>query len=160
MEIDERIYGILNHRQLDFFCERFAKNPSKLKVNFDGWRKLVIYTEDEVFLFPRDPRGVFWLDIETAVYELFNSFPQLPVPKFIDKITDENISYYSITIASRLKGIPYSKLEDTVTYEEVSKMLYNLVSVFVLWHEIPVQNLPLKKLTGKKTGMYLLGWFV
>jgi aminoglycoside phosphotransferase (APT) family kinase protein len=144
MKANESIHGILNHKQLEFFCEKFNIEPSELKANFDGWRKLVLYTDDKVFLFPRNPRVVFWLDIETVTYELFNKYPKLPVPRLIDKVTDDKISYYDFTVASRLKGISYSKLEDEVTYEEVSIMLCNLTSTFVLWHEIPVHVLPEK----------------
>lgn len=144
METDDRIHGILNYRQLEFFCERFNIDPSELHANFDGWRKLVLYTEDKVFLFPRDPSGVFWLDMETTAYKLFNNYPNLPVPRFLEKVKDGKISYYDFTVASRLKGIPYSKFEDTVTLEEVSRMLDNLSSVFALWHEIPIQKLPEK----------------
>ncbi|MCG3221240.1 MAG: aminoglycoside phosphotransferase family protein [Candidatus Heimdallarchaeota archaeon] len=142
MEVDDRIYGILNYKQLEFFCKRFNIEPTELHANFDGWRKLVLYTEDKVFLFPRDPSGVFWLDMETTVYELFNDYPNLPVPRFFEKVKDDKINYYDFTVASRLKGIPYSKIEEDVTLKEVSRMLTNLSSVFALWHEIPIQKLP------------------
>ena len=115
MDAKNEIYGILNYMQLENFCERFKLKPEDIKANFDGWRKLVLYTEDKVFLFPRDPEGIFWLDMETTAYEVFRDYTNLPVPHFIDRIKDDTISYYEFTIASRLEGIPYSKLEDQET---------------------------------------------
>ncbi|NPD88791.1 MAG: aminoglycoside phosphotransferase family protein [Asgard group archaeon] len=144
MEVDDRIHGILNFSQLEFFCKRFNIEPKELHANFDGWRKLILYTEDKVFLFPRDPSGIFWLDMETTAYELFNDYPNLPVPRFLEKVEDDKISYFNFTVASRLTGIPYSKLEDDVNFEMLSRMLTNLSSVFTLWHEIPIQKLPEK----------------
>ena len=94
MEIDNSIFGVLNTDQLEKFCATTIVNPSDLQANFDGWRKLVLFTDERVFLFPRDPRGVEWLDVELTTYEFLNQFDNIPIPKFISRFKDKEISYY------------------------------------------------------------------
>ncbi|MHA2334826.1 MAG: phosphotransferase family protein, partial [Candidatus Hodarchaeales archaeon] len=141
MKVDECIHCVLNHEQLEFFCEKFNLEASAIKSNFDGWRKLVLYTDDRVFIFPRDPRGVKWLEREILAYEMMDSFDHLPVPKLIERVNDSNISYYEFAVVTRLKGIAYSKLEDEVSSDNLAKMLLNLAKVFTSWHEIPIKDL-------------------
>ncbi|MCE7743434.1 MAG: aminoglycoside phosphotransferase family protein [Candidatus Heimdallarchaeota archaeon] len=144
MTTDYSVFGILNFEQFEKFCKRFHIDSKEIKTNFDGWRKLILYTEERVFLFPRDPRGVEWLDTEISAYEFLNDYANLPIPKFIDRIKDKEISFYEFAEVSRLKGMPYSKLEDKIDIQEVTKMQLNLANLFALWHNIPVQKLPQK----------------
>lgn len=144
MTLDKGIYGVLNWEQLEYFCKRFNLNPSQIKANFDGWRKVVLYTEDRVFMFPRDPRGIEWLDVEISAYELLNTYKDLPVPFLIERVKDEKISYYDFAVVSRLRGLAYSKYEKEITLEKLKKMLENLAELFALWHEIPLKKIPAK----------------
>ncbi|MHA2224798.1 MAG: aminoglycoside phosphotransferase family protein [Candidatus Hodarchaeales archaeon] len=144
MKIDECIYSVLNYGQLEYFCKKFNLDASDIKSNFDGWRKLVLYTDDRVFMFPRDPRGIEWLEQEMTAYEIMAELDHLPVPKLISREKDLNISYYEFAVVTRLKGISYSKLEEGITFNDLSKMLINLAKVITLWHEIPVTDLPMK----------------
>ncbi len=144
MTLDKCIYGVLNWQQLEYFCKRFDLKPTQIKANFDGWRKLILYTEDRVFMFPRDPRVIEWLDVEIATYELLNNYKNLPVPFLLERVRDEKISYYDFAVVSRLRGLAYSKYEKDVSLDKVEKMLENLAELFALWHEIPLQDIPAK----------------
>ncbi|MFW9852555.1 MAG: aminoglycoside phosphotransferase family protein [Candidatus Thorarchaeota archaeon] len=144
MTIDKCIYGVLNWEQLEYFCKRFNLKSTQIKANFDGWRKVILYTEDRVFMFPRDPRSVEWLDVEIAAYELLNKYKNLPVPFLIERVKDEKISYYEFAVATRLRGFAYSKYEKDITFDKVEKMLENLAELFTLWHEIPLEEIPTK----------------
>ncbi len=144
MTLDKCIHGVLNWQQLEYFCKRFDLDPSQIKANFDGWRKVILYTEDRVFMFPRDPRGIEWLDVEIAAYELLNNYKNLPVPSLLERVKDEKISYYDFAVVSRLRGLAYSKYEKEITFDKVEKMLENLAELFALWHEIPLQEIPTK----------------
>ncbi|MHA1198030.1 MAG: phosphotransferase family protein [Candidatus Heimdallarchaeaceae archaeon] len=144
METDYSVFGVLNLEQFEKFCKRFQIDSKDIKANFDGWRKLVLYTEERVFLFPRDPRGVEWLDTEITAYEILNKYSNLPIPKFVERIEDEDISFYEFAEVSRLAGISYSKLEEKIDIQEVTNLQVNLVNLFAFWHNIPIQQLPLK----------------
>jgi len=144
MSINECIYGVLNWDQLEHFCKRFNLKPSQIKTNFDGWRKLILYTEDKVFLFPRDPNVIEWLDVEISAYELLSDYKNLPVPLFIERVKDKQISYYDFAVVTRLKGLAYSKYEKEMTFDRLVKMLENLARLITQWHEIPLQEIPKK----------------
>lgn len=144
MEIDNLVYGVLNYQQLENLCKRMSIPAENLKANFDGWRKLILYSDDKVFLFPRDPRGVEWLNIEIQAYEVLNEFNDIPVPVLFERVKDATISYYEFAVVSRLKGTAYSKFEPELTSRSVSKMLQNLANLFASWHNIPLESIPQK----------------
>ena len=144
MDVDSNVYGILNYEQLERFCKRMKIKPSSLKANFDGWRKLVLISDNKVFLFPRDPQGVEALDLEATAYEIMNEHPELPVPKFIERVKELEISYYEFIVISHLEGIAYSKLEKEVNAEDVKRMLSNLAEIFAQYHSMPLDNIPAK----------------
>ena len=144
MTLDKCIYGVLNWQQFEYFCKRFNLKPTEIKTNFDGWRKIILYTEDRVFLFPRDPSVIEWLDVEISVYELLNNHKNLPVPFLIERVRDEKISFYEFAVVSRLKGLAYSKYEKDITFDKLEKMLENLAELFTLWHKIPLEEIPTK----------------
>ncbi|MHA1446957.1 MAG: phosphotransferase family protein [Candidatus Heimdallarchaeaceae archaeon] len=144
MEIDNSVYGVLNYQQLENFCRKMSVNAENLKANFDGWRKLILYSDDKVFLFPRDPRAVKWLDIEIQAYEVLNGFNDIPVPVLFERVKDDTISYYEFAVVSRLKGIIYSKFESELSIRSVTKMLRNLANLFASWHNIPLESIPQK----------------
>ncbi len=144
MEVDYSVFGVLNFEQLEKFSKRFSINPKDIRANFDGWRKLVLYSEDRVFIFPRDPRGVEWLETEISAYEFLNKYSDLPIPKLKERISDSEISYYEFAEVSRLKGVPYSKLEDNISEQNVTELQVNLANLFSLWHNISIQEIPSK----------------
>jgi aminoglycoside phosphotransferase (APT) family kinase protein len=144
MKIDNSVFGVLNYEQFEKFCDKMKLKPENIKANFDGWRKLVLESTDKVFLFPRDPNGVEWLDIEMLAYEVLNKQDYIPAPILFKRIKDQSISYYEFAVVSKLKGIAYSKLENNVTYENVKTMLRNLSELFALWHDIPLESIPQK----------------
>ncbi|MHA2497897.1 MAG: aminoglycoside phosphotransferase family protein, partial [Candidatus Hodarchaeales archaeon] len=144
MKVDECIHAVLNHGQLEYFCEKFNLEASDIKSNFDGWRKLVLYTNDRVFIFPRDPSVVEWLEREILAYEIMDGFDHLPVPKLLERVNNSKISYYEFAVITRLNGIAYSKLEDEISLDDLTKMLLNLAKVIASWHEIPTKDLPAK----------------
>jgi aminoglycoside phosphotransferase (APT) family kinase protein len=144
MQANNCIHGVLNYDQLEHFCMRFNLEASNIHSNFKGWRKLVLCTNDRVFLFPRDPRGIEWLEREAMVYKIMNELDHLPVPKLIEIINDSDISYYKFVVITRLVGIPYSTLETDVSFKELTLLLSNLAKTITLWHEIPIESLPAK----------------
>ncbi len=144
MKIDSSVFGVLNYEQFERFCDKLKLKPEEVKANFDGWRKLVLESEDRVFLFPRDPRGVEWLEIEMLAYEILNEEHNIPAPNLIKRVEDPAISYYEFAVASKLKGIAYSKIEQGIPVANVTKVLNNLAEVFALWHDIPLEQIPQK----------------
>ena len=144
MDVDYSVYGILNHEQLERFCKRMKIDSSALKANFDGWRKLVLISRDKIFLFPRDPKGIEALDLEATAYEVMNKHPELPVPKFIERVKDSKISYYEFVVISKLEGIAYSRFEKEVNANDVFRMLSNLAGMFAKWHDMPLDEVPAK----------------
>lgn len=140
MEYDSSVFGVLNYRQFEKFYERFNLLPSQIRANFDGWRKLVLYTEDLVFMFPRDPTGVEWLEKEALAYEIMDVYDNLPVPKLIERVSDREISYYDFLVVSRIKGSAYARFEDEVNLQDVRKMFHNLTQIIPLWHEIELEE--------------------
>ena len=149
MEIDNSVYGVLNYQQLENFCKKMSVNAENLKANFDGWRKLVLYTEDLIFLFPRNPDGIEWLDTEISAYEFLNKYNIQVIPRFIERVRKPEISFYEFAAVSRLKGEAYSKYEKEITYEEITKLLEDLARLFTLWHNIPLEEIPSKIKTRK-----------
>jgi aminoglycoside phosphotransferase (APT) family kinase protein len=144
MENNSSVSGVLNFEQLEKFCERFNLLPSQIKANFDGWRKLVLYTEELIFLFPRDPRGIEWLEKEALAYEIMESYDNLPVPKLVERVSDKEISYYDFVVVTRINGTAYAKFEDEVDKEDVRKMLLNLTQIIPLWHETVLKENQIK----------------
>ena len=146
MEYDSSVLGVLNYAQFEKFYERFNLLPNQIKANFDGWRKLVLYTEELVFMFPRDPRGVEWLEREAIAYEVMNDIDTLPVPKLVERVSDEEISYYDFLVVTRIKGEAYSKYEDELKEEDVKKLLFKLAKVIPLWHNIDLEEIDISLL--------------
>lgn len=140
MEYDSSVYGVLNYRQFEKFCKRFELLPSQVKANFEGWRKLILYTEELVFMFPRDPRGIEWLEKEALAYEILDIIDNLPVPKLIERVSDKEISYYDFVVATRINGTAYAKFEDEVDKQDVRKMLLNLTQIIPIWHETALEE--------------------
>ncbi len=144
MKTDNSVFGVLNYEQFERFCDRMKLQPENIKANFDGWRKLVLESEDKVFLFPRDPRGVEWLDIEMLAYEVLNKEDYIPAPILFERVKDKSISYYEFAVVSRLKGIAYSKIDQGIPIKNVTEMLKNLAELFALWHDISLDSIPQK----------------
>ena len=158
MEVDSNVYGILNYEQLERFCERMNVIPSTLRANFDGWRKLVLISKDRVFLFPRDPQRIEGLDLEATAYEIMNDYPELPVPKFIERVKDTQISYYEFVVISKLEGTAYAKYEKEVNADDVNKMLTNLAEVFAQWHNMEINDVPSKIYNSKIFNLVRYKW--
>ncbi len=158
MDVDNNVYAILNFEQLERFCKRMNVNPSTLKANFDGWRKHVLISDDRVFLFPRDPNGIEALDLEATAYEIMNRHPDFPVPKFIERVKDSQISYYEFVVISYLEGTAYSKFEKEVKEDDVIKMLTNLAVVLAKLHEIPLVDIPSKIQNSKIFNIMRYKW--
>lgn len=142
MDVDYAVFGVLNYEQLDKFCKLTGVQSQDIRANFDGWRKLILFTEERVFLFPRDPNGVEWLDIELTTYEFLNNLKTLPIPRFIKRFNVPDISFYEFAEVSRLKGIAYSKIEDNLTLEQLLRIQTSLVRLFSIWHNIPLKEIP------------------
>ena len=146
MKNDYNVSGVLNYIQLEKFCKRFNFLPNQIKANFDGWRKLVLYTEELIFLFPRDPRGIEWLEKEALAYEILETNDNLPVPKLIERVSDKEISYYDFIVVTRMKGSSYTKFENEVEIQDVRKMLHNITQIIPLWHKLALDEEEIKKL--------------
>ncbi len=159
MEIDYGVSGVLNYIQLEKFCKRFNLLPNQIKANFDGWRKLVLYTDKLIFLFPRDPRGIEWLEKEALAYEIMDISGNLPVPKLIERVSDKEISYYDFVVVTKIKGTAYARFEDEVDKQDVHRMLINLTQIIPLWHETVLEEDQIKilKVPSKKIEIISLG---
>ena len=142
MDVEYSVLGVLNFEQLDKFCKKFKIKSQDLKANFDGWRKLVIYTEERVFIFPRDPRAIEWLDVEISSYKFLNNKTNLPIPLLRNRYNDPEISFYEFAEVSRLHGIPYSKIEDEIEAEDVGNFLLKLSILFAQWHNLKTEDIP------------------
>ena len=146
MEYDISVLGVLNYAQFEKFYQRFNLLPKQIKANFNGWRKLVLYTDDLVFMFPRDPRGVEWLEKEAIAYEVMNELDILQVPKLVERVSDKEISYYDFLVVTRIKGEAYSLYEDELKEEDNRKLLFNLAKVIPLWHNIDLEEMDISLL--------------
>jgi hypothetical protein len=151
MNLDKSVFGVLNLEQFERFCEKMELKPENVTANFDGWRKLVLESKDKVFLFPRDPNGVEWLQIEMLAYEILKTIGEIPAPILLERVADKSISYYEFAVASKLKGISYSRIEKGISKENVTIMLNNLAKLFALWHDIHISSIH-KRITER--GIY------
>ena len=97
-------------------------------------------------MFPRDPRGVEWLEREALAYEVMNDLDILTVPKFVERVSDEEISYYDFLVVTRMKGEAYSKYEDELKEEDVKKLLFELAKSIPLWHNIDLEGIDISSL--------------
>jgi len=161
MEYDSSVLGVLNHSQFEKFYERFNLLPTQIKANFNGWRKLILYTEELFFMFPRDPRGVEWLEKEAMAYKAMNDLDIPPVPKLVEIVSDKEISYYDFLVVKKIKGEAYSKYEDELKDEDVKKMLFELAKVISLWYNIDLEDIDislLKKTEENTTNITIQNW--
>ncbi|MHA1224628.1 MAG: aminoglycoside phosphotransferase family protein [Candidatus Heimdallarchaeaceae archaeon] len=133
---------LLNAQQLTKFCKKMDINPEDIEPNFEGWRKLILYSKEKIFSFPRDPSLIDSLEMEAEALKFLSHYNHLPVPKYIDYLFDKDISYYRFLISSRLNGKKFSKFENKINLPALEKFLVNLSETFTLWHNIKVNEIP------------------
>jgi hypothetical protein len=139
---DSPVNAILNPPQLDTFLKRFDLSLNELKPNFSGWGKLVIETEDAVFLFPRNPDTAVMLERELEIYDFFRSLKNPQLPFLVEKVRDEDISYYEFGVIRKAKGLPFSRFITQLNDSELQNFLVKLTEVMVIWHGVDIGNLP------------------
>ncbi len=142
MKDQNYVKAILIPPQIDKFCEIFGIEQKEIDVNFNGWHKHILMTNDTVFLFPRNPKYKKSLQKELDIYEEFTHLNSVPLPKLKKRVKDSEVSYYEFGAVTKLFGTAFSKFQANITLNQVEKFLINLSKVISVWHNIPINGLP------------------
>lgn len=142
MSINPSLYALFNPAQLERFCELFGEDPSSLVASFVGWNKLVVLSPTHVYLIPRDPSKIPQLEKELDLAVSFEEFPEIPLPRLVQRIKDTHLSYYEVGVVERFHGQLFSDILDSLAYPQLQDFMTSLATLIARWHSIPTTQLP------------------
>lgn len=137
----DAVSGVLNPPQLEEFRAVTGVGAADLDVDFTGWSKLALLTEDRVFLFPRRGREVRLLHAARVCVALERA-GVLVVPGVRGCWDDPELSFAQCVAFERRGGELWGSLEGDVAIDEVEQMLQSLGAAIATWQHLDVALLP------------------
>jgi hypothetical protein len=139
--MSESIHAILIEPQLARFRQVCGLEGEHLDVNFNGWHRHAILSQDRVFLFPRHRQWQAALLREAALLDAMDG--RCPMaPRLLGQWHDPAISPYPFIAVSRLPGQAWRTLEQEATLEQVTAFMGELGRAIATWHRIDTRSLP------------------
>ncbi|HVX42955.1 MAG TPA: aminoglycoside phosphotransferase family protein [Mycobacteriales bacterium] len=133
------INAVLTPPDLEKFRALTGVGDAPLEVNFEGWSKLAILTDDRVFLFPR--WGQDELLIHGAV--VCEALAEVPyVPRVRQRWPEGTLSAGPFVAFDRRTGTPWIDREESASLAEFERMLRSLGQAIATWHRIDPTTLP------------------
>jgi aminoglycoside phosphotransferase (APT) family kinase protein len=127
------LWAVLNPPQLARFRTLVQLGDAALAVDFTGWNKYVVLTDDRALLFPRQANNVEWFERELAAYRAIEATGLAVVPRLIGEWRDEAVYPFPFAAVTRLRGVRPT---------DASAVLDQLGRAIAAWHEIPAPDLP------------------
>ncbi len=161
--MNKNIYGVLNADKMQRFCAYFDIDINDLDVNFEGWSKVALLTDDTVFIFPRTPNGAIRMDNEIAVYKAFAHRGHSAMPKLKEVVDNQDISYYRFVAVERIPGILLSDVFTKIPFETLRGALMDMAHHVSQYHAVAPDTvtLPMKHaIDAGEIGTFLARLFV
>ena len=88
-------------------------------------------------MFPRETQFQKGVDIEASIYREFTGVGKVSLPVLIEYVNDISISSFPFIVTTRLEGIPFSEIIETINIDTLESILLQLVGLIADWHNIP-----------------------
>jgi aminoglycoside phosphotransferase (APT) family kinase protein len=132
---------MLNPAQLAEFRAVTGVDAPTLAVDFTGWSKLAVLTEDRVFLFPRREREVGLLR-GARVCDALAQAGVTVAPAVRGWWIDPEFSFAPCVEFERRGGPLWSSRENNASIDQVEQMLQSLGAAIATWHRRDLPTLP------------------
>jgi aminoglycoside phosphotransferase (APT) family kinase protein len=131
--VGEPLWAVLIPPQLARFRSLVEIGDAPLAVDFTGWNKYVLLTDDRAFLFPRQPNNVEWFERELTAYRALEPTGLAVVPRLTGEWRDDAIYPFPFAAVTRLHG---------VRPNDAGIVLDQLGRAIARWHDIAPPDLP------------------
>src|SRR5712691_1745428 len=96
------LWAVLIPPRLARFRTLVEVGDAPLTVDFTGWNKYVLLTDDRAFLFPRQADNVESLERELLAYRTLEATGLDVVPRVVDRWEDDTVSPFPFAAVTRL----------------------------------------------------------
>ena len=127
------LWAVLIPPRLFRFREVVQIADEHLDVDFTGWNKFVLLTDDRAYLFPREADDVEWFERELAAYRALEAIGLPVVPRLLGEWRDETVYPHPFAAVSRLPGTHPADASD------IFDQLYRAIAQC---HEIETPEIP------------------
>ncbi len=131
--VGDPLWAVLIPPALARFRTLVKLGDAPLFVDFTGFNKYVLLTDDRVFLFPRQANNVEWFQRELATYRALEAAGLAIVPRLIGEWHDDAIYPFPFAAVTRLHGGRPT---------DASDVLDQLGRAIAQWHQIAPPDLP------------------
>jgi aminoglycoside phosphotransferase (APT) family kinase protein len=131
--VGDPLWAVLIPPQLARFRKLVELGDADVAVDFTGFNKYVLLTDDRVFLFPRRGNNVEWFQRELAAYRALEPTGLAIVPRVTGDWRDEAVYPFSFAAVTRLDGVRPA---------DASGVLDQLGRAIAQWHQIAPPDLP------------------
>ena len=131
--LGDPLWAVLIPPQLARFRTLVGLGETALTVDFTGYNKYALLSEDRVFLFPRQANNVEWFERELSTYRALEPTGLAIVPHLIDVWRDDAIYPFSFAAVTRLQG---------EHPRDASDLFDQLGTAIAQWHQLSPPDLP------------------
>lgn len=131
--VGDPLWAVLIPPRLARFRTLVELGDAPLTVDFTGFNKYVLLSDDRAFLFPRQADNVEWFERELATYRALEPTGLAVIPRLIDDWRDETVYPFPFAAVTRLPGVHAT---------DASGMLDQLGRAIAQCHQIAPPDLP------------------
>lgn len=135
------VHAVLAPSEVPLFRQLTGIGDAPLDVDFEGWAKLALLSDDRVFLFPRRGREA-GLARGALALEALGAAGVECVPKVVGRWGDDLLASGPFVALERRPGRHWEALEDAASLSDVETMLRSLGATIASWQSLDVANLP------------------
>jgi aminoglycoside phosphotransferase (APT) family kinase protein len=131
--VGDALWAVMNPPELARFRVLTGVGDAPLSVNFTGWNKYVVLSDECVFLFPRREINVEWFTRELAVYHSLEASGLAVVPRVVAEWSDDAVYPFPFAAVTRLRG--EHPVDATHLFAPLGRSIAG-------WHDLAPPDLP------------------
>lgn len=113
----------------------------RVSLSGEGWHRYAVLAPECVLLLPRSHRWVPGLEREAAALPLLERHG-IPAPRLLERIDDEELWPYPVTMISRYDAAPWSRWQDAADRRGWQRMLADLAELIAGYQQIDPAAVP------------------
>ena len=134
---DDPVLAVISPPNVERFRALVGIAPDEeITVDFSGWSKLALLTDELAILFPRDHTHARYLTYEIEALEAVANAGLPEVPEILGAYRDAAVSAYEFVVERRLPGEMLDRRLREITSDELGDVLEQMARLAARWHAL------------------------
>lgn len=132
---DDPVLAVISPPNLERFRALVGIPPDEpIGVDFSGWSKLVLLTDELAILFPRDHTHAPYLTYEIEALQAIAPIGLAEAPELLGVFHDESVCAHEFVVERRLRGEMLDRRVRDMTAEQLGDVLEQVARLAKRWH--------------------------